>query len=162
MYFQIISEIQKTYDKTVSLLTENEISICPCISTQNQELIHKIFQKKNLLQKKERSVKFLFGRRAAMHYYFCRSWKKEQLRKDILRESLYSALKEETGHFLLSVEDSSLMDLDVFAEMAEHINYDFDKYKSKKKINFYILISIVLIRWIFQKKVQAFPKFLLW
>lgn len=51
MYFQIISEIQKTYDKTVSLLTENEISICPCISTQNQELIHKIFQKKKFTAK---------------------------------------------------------------------------------------------------------------
>ncbi|WP_442486552.1 leucyl aminopeptidase [Fusobacterium necrophorum] len=140
MYFQIISEIQKTYDKTVSLLTENEISICPCISTQNQELIHKIFQKKKFTAKEGEvcEVSFLEGELLCTTI-FVGLGKKEQLRKDILRESLYSVLKEETGHFLLSVEDSSLMDLDVFAEMAEHINYDFDKYKSKKKDKFLYL-----------------------
>src|SRR3712207_7308516 len=37
--------------------------------------------------------------------------KKDKMTKDILRESLYSALKQETGHFLISAEDADLIDL---------------------------------------------------
>ena len=51
MYFQMISKIQKNYDKTISLLAENEIAFCSCVSKQNQDMITKIFQKKKFSAK---------------------------------------------------------------------------------------------------------------
>lgn len=140
MYFQMISKIQKAYDKTIALLTENQISLCPSISKENQEFIHKIFQKKKFTAKEGEicEISFLEGK-VLCNTIFIGLGKKDKMTKDILRESLYSALKQETGHFLISAEDADLIDLDVFVEIAEHINYDFDKYKSKKRDKFLYL-----------------------
>lgn len=140
MYFQMISKIQKNYDKTISLLAENEIAFCSCVSKQNQDMITKIFQKKKFSAKEGEvcEVSFLENENLCTTI-FIGLGKKEDLTKNILRESLYSALEKETGHFLISSEDPNLIDLDIFVEIAEHINYDFDKYKSKKKDKFLYL-----------------------
>ena len=140
MYFQMISKIQKNYDKTISLLAENEIAFCSCVSKQNQDMITKIFQKKKFSAKEGEvcEISFLENENLCTTI-FIGLGKKEDLTKNILRESLYSALEKETGHFLISSEDPDLIDLDIFAEIAEHINYDFDKYKSKKKDKFLYL-----------------------
>lgn len=140
MYFQMISKIQKVYDKTVSLLSENEISLCSCISPSNQEFILKIFEKKRFQGRQGEICEVSFLEEGQLYTsIFIGLGKKEILTKNILRESLYQALKGETGHFLITAENDTLVDTAVFAEMAEHINYCFDRYKTRKKDKFLFL-----------------------
>ena len=53
-----------------------------------------------------------------------------------IRQYLYDGLKNITGKVLLSFEYKDLDDIDLVAEVVEHINYKFDKYFSKKKEEF--------------------------
>lgn len=140
MYFQMISKLEKTYDKTVTLLTENEISLCPCISEENQKFIFHLFEKKKFRAREGEvcEVSYLENNQIYTSIYIGLG-KKEKLNKNILRESLYKALKSETGCFLITAEEDSLVDSSVLAEIAEHINYCFDKYKTKKKTDFLFL-----------------------
>lgn len=51
-----------------------------------------------------------------------------------MRDVIYNGLKDVTGDILIGSEDKELIDLEIIGEVAEHIDYKFDKYMSEKKI----------------------------
>ena len=63
-------------------------------------------------------------------------YKEKKLNSKNIRQYLYDGLKNITGKVLLSFEYKDLDDIDLVAEVVEHINYKFDKYLSKKKEEF--------------------------
>lgn len=65
---------------------------------------------------------------------FLGTGKKENLNRDIMRDVIYNGLKDVTGDILIGSEDKELIDLEIIGEVAEHIDYKFDKYMSEKKI----------------------------
>lgn len=59
-----------------------------------------------------------------------------------MREVIYNGLKDVTGDILIGSEDKELIDIEVIGEVAEHIDYKFDKYmksEKDKKLNIYYL-----------------------
>ena len=61
---------------------------------------------------------------------------KKKLNAKNIRQYLFDGLKNITGKVFLGFVDKDLDDIDIVAEVVEHINYKFDKYLSKKKEEF--------------------------
>jgi len=61
---------------------------------------------------------------------------KKKLNAKNIRQYLFDGLKNITGKVFLSFADKDLDDVDIIAEVVEHINYKFDKYLTKKKEEF--------------------------
>ena len=61
---------------------------------------------------------------------------KKKLDAKNIRQYLFDGLKNITGKVFVSFDDKDLDNMDVIAEVVEHINYKFDKYFSKKKEEF--------------------------
>ena len=61
---------------------------------------------------------------------------KKKLDAKNTRQYLFDGLKNITGKVLFSFDNKDLDNIDILAEVVEHINYKFDKYFSKKKEEF--------------------------
>lgn len=140
MYFQIVSDLSKSYDKVVSLLSEDNLLLSDCLSEEQKEFTKKIWEKNKFTGKTGQSCEVsLSVNSEVFSTLYIGLGKKEEYSKNNLRDALYTALKKEEGKILLTSEDNNLIDLSVFVEIAEHINYSFEKYKSKKKEGFLYL-----------------------
>lgn len=74
--------------------------------------------------------------RKSNRFYNYRFRRKEKLNAKNIRQYLFDGLKNITGKVFLSFADKDLDDIDIIAEVVEHINYKFDKYLTKKKEEF--------------------------
>ena len=134
MSLEIIEKIEGIYSKTVSLVSEGDFRLCEYISDKNKIFIEKVMEKNSFTGKKgeKLEVSFLEGE-ALVTILFLGIGKKENMNRDIMREVIYNGLKDVTGDILIGSEDKELIDIEVIGEVAEHIDYKFDKYMSEKK-----------------------------
>lgn len=134
MSLEIIEKIEKIYLKTVTLVSEGDLRFCEYISDKNKIFIKKMMEKNSFTGKKgdKLEVSFLEGD-SLITILFLGTGKKENLNRDIMRDVIYNGLKDVTGDILIGSEDKELIDLEIIGEVAEHIDYKFDKYMSEKK-----------------------------
>lgn len=145
MSLEIIEKIEGIYSKTVSLVSEGDFRLCEYISDKNKIFIEKVMEKNSFTGKKgeKLEVSFLEGE-ALVTILFLGIGKKENMNRDIMREVIYNGLKDVTGDILIGSEDKELIDIEVIGEVAEHIDYKFDKYiseKKDKKLNIYYFME---------------------
>ncbi|WP_278538357.1 leucyl aminopeptidase [Fusobacterium varium] len=134
MSLEIIEKIEGIYSKTVSLVSEGDFRLCEYISDKNKIFIEKVMEKNSFTGKKgeKLEVSFLEGE-ALVTILFLGIGKKENMNRDVMREVIYNGLKDVTGDILIGSEDKELIDIEVIGEVAEHIDYKFNKYMSEKK-----------------------------
>ena len=134
MSLEIIEKVEKIYSKTVNLVSEGDLRLCEYISDKNKIFIEKMMEKNSFTGKKGEKLEVSFlERESLITILFLGTGKKEDINRDILRDVIYNGLKNVTGDILIGSEDSDLIDLEIFGEVAEHIDYKFDKYMSEKK-----------------------------
>uniref|UniRef100_UPI0025F502EB leucyl aminopeptidase family protein n=1 Tax=uncultured Fusobacterium sp. TaxID=159267 RepID=UPI0025F502EB len=145
MSLEIIEKIEKIYSKTVNLVSEGDLRLCEYISDKNKVFIEKMMEKNFFTGKKgeKLEVSFLEGD-SLITILFLGIGKKENINRDVVRDVIYNGLKNINGDILIGSEDSDLIDLEIIGEVAEHIDYKFDKYMSEKKdkkLNLYYFIE---------------------
>lgn len=134
MSLEIIEKIEKIYSKTISLVSEDGFRFCDYISDKNKMFIEKMMEKNSFTGKKGEKLEVSFLERDSLiTILFLGTGKKENINRDIMREVIYNGLKDITGDILIGSEDEDLIDVEIIGEVAEHIDYKFDKYMSEKK-----------------------------
>ena len=106
MSFQCVKKYKDSYDKYVLVATSEKISMT------------------------------LVNKKKVIEFIIIGLGEKKKLDAKNTRQYLFDGLKNITGKVLFSFDNKDLDNIDILAEVVEHINYKFDKYFSKKKEEF--------------------------
>lgn len=137
MSFEVINKISKNYSKYATIFFENEIEFCDYMSSETRELITAIIKKQEFTGKIGESLSASYlDNGILVDIIFIGAGKKEKFNKKEYRINIFNSLKNLNGEILISSKEILLADANILSEVTSHINYDFDKYKDKKKNKF--------------------------
>ncbi|MGL5123551.1 MAG: leucyl aminopeptidase [Fusobacteriaceae bacterium] len=140
MSFEVIKKITKSYSKYVTIFFQDEIKLSENISCENLKLITMLMEKERFTGKIGEILSASYLEKGALiEIVFIGSGKRETFNKKEYRVNIFNSLKNFTGEILISSKEELLADANILSEITSHINYDFDKYKHKKKTKFLAL-----------------------
>lgn len=133
MGFKVSNKMNKKFSKYISIFFQDEFEICEHISGTGKELIEKLVEKNDFKCRKGEILPVTYLENGEIiDIIYAGAGKKEDFTKKDYRETLYNVLKELKGDISIWSPSSELADAELLAEVAAHINYDFDKYREKK------------------------------
>lgn len=137
MSFRCIKKFENKYDRYVLLSVSDKIVLPDYISKENKKFIEKVIKKNNFSAKSSEKFEItLLEGKEILNFSIIGLGEKNNLNPKNKRQYIYDGLKGYTGEVFVSFADKDLDDMDVVAEVVEHINYKFDKYLSEKKDKF--------------------------
>lgn len=136
MSFNCVKKVEDDYDKYVLVSTTGKINLPDYLDKKSKDLAKAVIEKNEFTAKaSEKLAMTLVNNKKVIDFVIVGLGDKAKLDCKNIRQYLFDTLKNETGKVLLSFANEELDNMDIVAEVVEHINYKFDKYISKKKIN---------------------------
>ncbi|WP_319372053.1 leucyl aminopeptidase [uncultured Ilyobacter sp.] len=133
MYFKIVRELKKKYSKNVILYLEDKVEICSFISEENKLLLGKVIEEKKFRGKMGETLETSFIQYGNLiNMILVGVGKEKEATRDSIIKALYKALVGSSGEVIVSSEEEKLKNIDAIAEATYHINYKFDRYKTKE------------------------------
>lgn len=137
MNFKCVKKFENTYDRYVVLVSSDKIILPDYIKKENKKFVEEVIKKNDFKAKSSEKIEITLQQdKKIMSLILIGLGEKKELNPKNTRQYIYDCLKEYTGKVLLSFADKSLDNMDIVADVVEHINYKFDKYLSKKKDKF--------------------------
>ena len=137
MSFNCVKKVENDYDKYVLVSTTGKIVLPDYLDKKSKDLAKAVIEKNEFTAKaSEKLAMTLVNNKKVIDFIIVGLGDKAKLDSKNIRQYLFDTLKNETGKVLLSFADEALDNMDIVAEVVEHINYKFDKYFSKKKDKF--------------------------
>ena len=137
MSFQCVKKYEDSYDKCVLLATSGKIVLPDYLDKESQKLAETVIKKNKFTGKASEKISMtLVNKKKVIDFIIIGLGENKKLDAKNIRQYLFDGLKNITGKVFVSFDDKDLDNMDVIAEVVEHINYKFDKYFSKKKEEF--------------------------
>ena len=137
MSFQCVKKYEDSYDKCVLLATSEKIVLPDYLDKESKKLAETVIKKNKFTGKASEKISMtLVNKKKVIDFIIVGLGEKKKLDAKNIRQYLFDGLKNITGKVFVSFDDKDLDNMDVIAEVVEHINYKFDKYFSKKKEEF--------------------------
>ena len=137
MSFKCVKKYEDSYDKYLLLATSGKIVLPDYLDKESQKLAETVIKKNKFTAKaSEKIFMTLVNKKKVIDFIIVGLGEKKKLDAKNIRQYLFDGLKNITGKVFLGFVDKDLDDIDIIAEVVEHINYKFDKYLSKKKEEF--------------------------
>ena len=137
MSFQCVKKYEDSYDKCVLLATSGKIVLPDYLDKESKKLAETVIKKNKFTAKASEKISMtLVNKKKVIDFIIVGLGEKKKLDAKNIRQYLFDGLKNITGKVFVSFDDKDLDNMDVIAEVVEHINYKFDKYFSKKKEEF--------------------------
>ena len=137
MSFNCVKKVENDYDKYVLVSTTGKINLPDYLDKKSKDLAKAVIEKNEFTAKaSEKLAMTLVNNKKVIDFVIVGLGDKAKLNCKNIRQYLFDTLKNETGKVLLSFANEELDNMDIVAEVVEHINYKFDKYISKKKDKF--------------------------
>jgi len=132
-----VKKYEDSYDKCVLLATSGKIVLPDYLDKESQKLAETVIKKNKFTGKASEKISMtLVNKKKVIDFIIVGLGEKKKLDAKNIRQYLFDGLKNITGKVFVSFDDKDLDNMDVIAEVVEHINYKFDKYFSKKKEEF--------------------------
>ena len=137
MSFKCVKKYEDSYDKYVLVATSEKVVLPDYLDKESKKLAETIIKKNKFTAKASEKISMtLVNKKKLIDFIIIGLGEKKKLNAKNIRQYLFDGLKNITGKVFLSFADKDLDDIDIIAEVVEHINYKFDKYLSKKKEEF--------------------------
>lgn len=137
MNFKCVKKFENTYDRYVVLVSSDKIILPDYIKKENKKFVEEVIKKNDFKAKSSEKIEITLQQdKKIMSLVLIGLGEKKALNSKNTRQYIYDCLKDYTGKVLLSFADKELDNMDIVADVVEHINYKFDKYLSKKKEKF--------------------------
>ena len=137
MNFQCVKKYEDNYDKYVFVATSEKVVLPDYLDKESKKLAETIIKKNKFTAKASEKISMtLVNKKKLIDFIIIGLGEKKKLNAKNIRQYLFDGLKNITGKVFLGFVDKDLDDIDIVAEVVEHINYKFDKYFSKKKEEF--------------------------
>jgi len=132
-----VKKYEDSYDKYVLLATSGKIVLPDYLDKESKKLAETVIKKNKFTAKASEKISMtLVNKKKVMDFIIVGLGENKKLDAKNIRQYLFDGLKNITGKVFVSFDDKDLDNMDVIAEVVEHINYKFDKYFSKKKEEF--------------------------
>ena len=137
MSFKCVKKYEDSYDKYVLVATSEKVVLPDYLDKESKKLAETIIKKNKFTAKASEKISMtLVNKKKLIDFIIIGLGEKKKLNAKNIRQYLFDGLKNITGKVFLSFADKDLDDIDIIAEVVEHINYKFDKYLTKKKEEF--------------------------
>ena len=137
MSFKCVKKYEDSYDKYVLVATSEKVVLPDYLDKESKKLAETIIKKNKFTAKASEKISMtLVNKKKLIDFIIIGLGEKKKLNAKNIRQYLFDGLKNITGKVFLGFVDKDLDDIDIVAEVVEHINYKFDKYLSKKKEEF--------------------------
>ena len=137
MSFQCVKKYEDSYDKYVLVATSEKVVLPDYLDKESKKLAETIIKKNKFTAKSSEKISMtLVNKKKVIDFIIIGLGEKKKLNAKNTRQYLFDGLKNITGKVFLSFADKDLDDIDIIAEVVEHINYKFDKYLTKKREEF--------------------------
>ena len=137
MSFQCVKKYEDSCDKYVLVATSEKVVLPDYLDKESKKLAETIIKKNKFTAKSSEKISMtLVNKKKVIDFIIIGLGEKKKLNAKNTRQYLFDGLKNITGKVFLSFADKDLDDIDIIAEVVEHINYKFDKYLTKKKEEF--------------------------
>lgn len=137
MSFKCVKNFESSYDRYVVLVTANNIELPEYLTKENKKFAEEVIKKNSFTAKSSEKIEITFKQdKKIINLLVVGLGEIEKLNPKNTRQYIYDGLKDVTGEILLSFADKVLDNMDLVADVIEHINYKFDKYLSTKKEKF--------------------------
>ena len=137
MSFKCVKKYEDSYDKYVLVATSEKVVLPDYLDKESKKLAETIIKKNKFTAKASEKISMtLVNKKKLIDFIIIGLGEKKKLNAKNIRQYLFDGLKNITGKVFLGFVDKDLDDIDIIAEVVEHINYKFDKYLSKKKEEF--------------------------
>ena len=137
MSFQYVKKYEDSYDKYVLAATSEKVVLPDYLDKESKKIAETIIKKNKFTAKASEKISMtLVNKKKVIEFIIIGLGEKKKLDAKNIRRYLFDGLKNITGKVLFSFDNKDLDNIDILAEVVEHINYKFDKYFSKKKEEF--------------------------
>ena len=137
MSFQCVKKYEDSYDKYVLAATSEKVVLPDYLDKESKKLAQTVIKKNKFAAKASEKISMtLVNKKKVIEFIIIGLGEKKKLDAKNTRQYLFDGLKNITGKVLFSFDNKDLDNIDILAEVVEHINYKFDKYFSKKKEEF--------------------------
>ena len=137
MSFQCVKKYEDSYDKYVLAATSEKVVLPDYLDKESKKLAETVIKKNKFTAKASEKISMtLVNKKKVIDFIIIGLGELKKINAKNIRQYLFDGLKNITGKVLLSFDSKDLDDIDIVAEVVEHINYKFDKYLSKKKEDF--------------------------
>ncbi|ASS39157.1 leucyl aminopeptidase [Fusobacterium sp. oral taxon 203] len=137
MSFQCVKKYEDSYDKYVLAATSEKVVLPDYLDKESKKLAQTVIKKNKFTAKASEKISMtLVNKKKVIEFIIIGLGEKKKLDAKNTRQYLFDGLKNITGKVLFSFDNKDLDNIDILAEVVEHINYKFDKYFSKKKEEF--------------------------
>ena len=137
MSFKCVKKYEDSCDKYVLVATSEKVVLPDYLDKESKKLAETIIKKNKFTAKASEKISMtLVNKKKLIDFIIIGLGEKKKLNAKNIRQYLFDGLKNITGKVFLSFADKDLDDIDIIAEVVEHINYKFDKYLTKKKEEF--------------------------
>ena len=137
MSFQCVKKYEDSYDKYVLAATSEKVVLPDYLDKESKKLAETVIKKNKFTAKASEKISMtLVNKKKVIDFIIICLCENKKLDAKNIRQYLFDGLKNITGKVFVSFGDKDLDNMDVIAEVVEHINYKFDKYFSKKKEEF--------------------------
>ena len=137
MSFQCVKKYEDSYDKYVLAATSEKVVLPDYLDKESKKLAETVIKKNKFTAKASEKISMtLVNKKKVIDFIIIGLGEQKKLNAKNIRQYLFDGLKNITGKVLLSFDSKDLDDIDIVAEVVEHINYKFDKYLTKKKEEF--------------------------
>ena len=137
MSFQCVKKYEDSYDKYVLTATSEKVVLPDYLDKESKKLAQTVIKKNKFTAKASEKISMtLVNKKKVIEFIIIGLGEKKKLDAKNTRQYLFDGLKNITGKVLFSFDNKDLDNIDILAEVVEHINYKFDKYFSKKKEEF--------------------------
>ena len=149
MSFQCVKKYEDSYDKYVLAATSEKVVLPDYLDKESKKIAETIIKKNKFTAKASEKISMtLVNKKKVIEFIIIGLGEKKKLDAKNTRQYLFDGLKNIIGKVLFSFDNKDLDNIDILAEVVEHINYKFDKYFSKKKEEF------LEVSYLTDKKVQ--------
>ena len=119
------------------MATSEKVVLPDYLDKESKKLAETIIKKNKFTAKASEKISMtLVNKKKLIDFIIIGLGEKKKLNAKNIRQYLFDGLKNITGKVFLGFVDKDLDDIDIIAEVVEHINYKFDKYLTKKKEEF--------------------------
>ncbi|MFA3905629.1 leucyl aminopeptidase [Fusobacterium nucleatum] len=137
MSFQCVKKYEDSYDKYVLAATSEKVVLPDYLDKESKKIAETIIKKNKFTAKASEKISMtLVNKKKVIEFIIIGLGEKKKLDAKNTRQYLFDGLKNIIGKVLFSFDNKDLDNIDILAEVVEHINYKFDKYFSNKKEEF--------------------------
>ncbi|MDY4011939.1 MAG: leucyl aminopeptidase [Fusobacterium gastrosuis] len=137
MSFKCVKKFENSYDRYVVLATSDKIILPEYLTKENKKFVEEVIKKNAFTAKSSEKIEITFTQdKKIINLSIVGLGELKKLNPKNTRQYIHDGLKDYTGKTLLSFANKELDNMDIVADVVEHINYKFDKYLSKKKEKF--------------------------